>query len=968
MPAPSTSIDFARDFSLPLGVPTPLAAADLATYLAQLGAHAGSMYLDRPGRVEHDPGNPTRRLLRQLPLANDAARSVLLPRTTKNFGATFEPSAAAIDAIAKRRVAAAVAAPPASLAEVASRQFRWDDVARQAAAAPLPVFADESVVIDWPLAGAAAGAVGQAVPGVWNDVASTHLLATVPAARDGELDPTLLRCPVVGLVRFERYRHISSAGGVLSVLRPSQAGAVVIQALAGGAAMPAHGAPIFRKHLVVLEHVATASAVECLAALTWCQLTHRAAIRAQAALKKAWATTVTALLTSWLAWLETVPGAATTDPLASVPAAELVPFQRGFGTGAAAAAPVPTAAQLEDLIASVLADPTAKTSLQGYVRTVFAPLLCGGSWKEIGVDLPVAPTSPRTPLQSRAHRVLEALMNSADTWLPVYAGCPVGRPARFYAIDATPLAQRTLAPLERLTTFDLEALLISEWVELSIPGISAPALPDRFHAPVLTAYDGLPGGRLAALRIVDVGGGGALLLTRDWLDICTQGSNARGRYAAPLDFEPFAAAGHPLAPVLDWPTVSKAALARQRLDTLRTSNVQGRNVTVAAANLAWWVACANVDVGGLWPVTLPGIGPPATPPTPSNPYGLGATNIALLPGLFNEPSGFDETDLAAALGACAVVRNGRTLVADLQPALVLAVLDREGLKSVGGLERTAQLRDFGNDPALAGWSALDFLDFAVQKWLIFPFGLDLLVLGRVDNVNGHPFQQNVNLGNFAALFRSTVAVMGQRYVDAGILPPNEPSLGPERMLASLRRRRLRVPPGLRLLTRSRSALALGVIWQQATFQWVHQRLSLATRPLGAPVPAVEDFAWVRVDELVNGAPPPPGANANSAERRRYLAYWGLVYLAFNTSPPTWNRWVNAVPAAALAAGTTIGEYLVFHRNADPAALEPPGAGRTRGQRGNMLRFVTGLDAYLRMNLGGPAPDLLDPQARAWPVI
>lgn len=974
MPAPSCSIDFARPFSLPFGVPpTLLSAVELATYLAELGAHAEVLFLDRPGRVEHDPGLPRDRLFRLLALANDANRAVLLPRTTKGYGAPGVADRGEMDKVAVSSPEAAKTAPPLTLPEVAANRFRWDAHARNVAALPVPVFADESLVIDWPLAKATPGAIGQAAAGVVADAASEFLIATTPAARDGELNPELLRSPVVGLVRFERYRHVVQVGISLRVDRPSNAGAVVIQALPNGAAMPPQGSPIFRKHLVVIEHVARQSAIECLSALVLCQLIRGTVIQAQPALTTQWAKSVTWLLSTWLAYLTIArathrPGSA--DPLPSV-AAERAPFEQGFAAGPGPAkSPTPTSAQTKKLIDRVLTTSVARASLLEYIQSVYAPILCGASWKEVGIELPIDPTA-RPAGSKRAHRALEALMTTSETWLPCFAGCPVGTPARFYEAAGSPaLARRALLPLERITTFDLEALQISEWVDLAFPGVTAPSLPDRFHPPNVAPYDGEPGGRLAAFRVVDAGGGDQALLTGDWLNICTKGTNAKGRFAAPVDFSGFAAANHPLKAAVGWPRFEAASAARARLDDLRDADVQGRAVRVAKASIDWWIAQTNVEIGGLWPVTLPGAGPPETAPTPTNPYGFGATSEVRVAGQLNEPSGFDEYDIEAAVTAREIVSNGATLAKDLEVGLILALLDREGAKSVGGFERTGMPRQFAVGPGMAAWGADDFGDMAVANWLIFPFGLDLLVRGNTANPNGHRLVDNPFDAGFRARFRAMVLGMGQRLMADGILPVGfEPDLGPARMLAALRQRRLRKGPTVDLITRSRSAFSIGVILQQATFQWVHRRLTLATRPRHAPTPNPDDFAWVRVDELVAAAPPSPGSDAGSADRRRYLAYWGLVYLAFNTSPRTWNAWVNAVPDPAIAAGTSVSEWIVYHRNADPAALEPAGLGApaTRGQRGNMLRFVAGLDAYLRMALNLANADLRDPNARGWPA-
>jgi hypothetical protein len=955
---PACSIDkYDRAFSLSFGLGPDLAPSDRSTYLSDLDADAGFLHLDRPGRVEHDPRLPADRRVRALEFSGNAARTVVLPRTTASFGAPVEPAQAAIDAVAIRSPPAAVPQGGKTLAEVAASRFRWDDFARSASALPIPTYTDESLVISWATEPSLTAPLGNTIPGIVADQTSEFLLATSPGLGNGELDLKLLRAPVIGLVRFERYRHLILEGGALSVGRPSNAGAIVIRALGGQAVASPSGAPILRSHMVVLENVSAESAAMCLANLTFCVLARRSDVLKLAFFTAPFRKSVVLLFKTWIAYLKVI--GPTPNPLPTLPAAMRAPFE---------AAGDPTLPQIEQLVNHCLTTANVKTSLVNFIQNQFAPLLCGASWKQIGIDLPVTPVAPLL----REFRELEALMTSADTWLPCFAGCPVGKAARAYQVpNSATAASPALRPLAELTTFDLEALIVSDWAAFAFPAVTPAAAPDDFHTLDLSPFDSVHGGYLASFRVVD-----GSMTTPDWLSMAINGTNATAQFAPPVDFSSAATDGHPLAGAVGWSRFMTARDARTRLNTLRSANVTGRNVRVARANLDWWITTTNVLVAGNWPVVVPGAGPGAIPPTPSNPYGVGTTVTArTAPGAnTNLPSGFDEFDLEAVLEAQAVVKNGRTHAADLDAGLFLALLDREGLKTVGGFERTATPRTFGALPAAwGGFTTRDLTDVSIVNWLVFPFGLDLLVRGDITNVNAHPLLVSPTDVGFANRFRTTYSALAQRLVNTDILPATwEPMMSPERMLAVLERRKLgRNAAGtLTATTLTRSALTLGIILQQATFQWVHNRLSLATRNRGEPVPVPEDFAWVKVDELTTGAPPTPGPDALAAQRRKYIAYWALVYLAFNTSPPTWNAWVNAVPAAALA-NTTVSEFLVYHANANPAALEPPGgAPRTLGQRGNMLRFAAGLDAYLRLNLGGAAVDTADPNSRpaaAWPV-
>ncbi len=172
-----------------------------------------------------------------------------------------------------------------------------------------------------------------------------------------------------------------------------------------------------------------------------------------------------------------------------------------------------------------------------------------------------------------------------------------------------------------------------------------------------------------------------------------------------------------------------------------------------------------------------------------------------------------------------------------------------------------------------------------------------------------------------------------------------------------------------MMLRSRSAQWMAIALQMATFQWIHKQLSIATGTRHLTTTTTDE--WVRANEYVVDPPPAPGATANSDERRRFIAYWSLVYVGFNTSPPTWNCWVNSVPDAKIAAGEPVSRFLTDRKNTVNTAVEPgPHDGpekRLIGQRGHMVRFAAGLDAYMRLGVDADGADISDPHDRAWPL-
>jgi hypothetical protein len=396
----------------------------------------------------------------------------------------------------------------------------------------------------------------------------------------------------------------------------------------------------------------------------------------------------------------------------------------------------------------------------------------------------------------------------------------------------------------------------------------------------------------------------------------------------PLDFQTNADDGHPVAGAVGWSFFSKGQEARLGLDLLHVSLVDGALIPVSEASLDWWAQATNLQKieptkpkEKLWPAVAPG--PTVTSwiqRTPNAPY-MDSTTV-WPPG----SSGFDEFDLEAALRAQSVVRNAKdAAVVDLP--LFLALLDREGYRSYAFIERTGRPKDFSFPPSPDSAMAV-----APPSWFTFPFGID--ILGKSPAKFNEMVKDYVAKGILAAdVFPWVNEKYASRYIGN--------RLWAQWMSAAsgvLRRRTL-----------TRTAHWLGIALQQATFQWFHWNLKNGAG------------GYVEVDEFASPDLPTRGSDANSLERRRYLAYYALVYLAFNAGPHAWNKWVQAVPQADIDAGGRVSELLLYHRNSHPEAIEPGASGgRLLGQRGNMLRFAASLDAYLRMNNGGVSHDATNP--------
>ncbi|KQR77323.1 hypothetical protein ASF98_21485 [Arthrobacter sp. Leaf337] len=970
---PGATIDFGRRFSLPIGVPVDLPAPAFATYLAELAADAVFLYLDRPARRPFDPGFAAAAAnfrVRTLPLGGD---QLVVPRSS----GLVSSLPAAIRDLAKVRVAdcggpwvEAAATPGKSMAQVAAGRFRWDADSKKAAPIPQPLLPDEALIVYWPNQPPGPPLLPVALDGIAEDDAATHLLASSTTARDGELERTLLRAPAVGLVRFERYRHLALRAGRLEVAQPSATGAWVLRLPPGGITVPAVVSPLEDPRTLAFEHVAIDHAIDCTARIVWLHLLRLPDVLASATFRPAVLAQMSWLFRSWLAWLRVVapderPG--DPDPTPKIPAAVRTPFE-----GAAAA----NRARVEAMAGHVLGDPEARTSLLDFVTGYYAPLLCGRSWPELGVDLPIEPAA-RPAALVQAHRTLEHLPRSSETWLLAFAGCPLGRPGRVYE-PRTPPVPAPPRPLGSLTTFDLEAAAIAGLTTAEYPDVQAPDVADPLEQVDLAGFAGDSAGLLAVLRAVDADPPHQEFTTYDWLVEVVKGARRTVRQDPQVDFADYAAGGHPLAAPLHFPQYRDAVELRARMGRLNAALIGA--TPLAASTIAWWSTTTGLrDGAGTWPALTPAAGDTREPPSPSAPYKSGTTlnppspipwgtnDGESAPGV-PRVTGFDEFEIEAVLRAAKVVRNGKTLAADLDPALFLALLEREGFRASASGERRGTVREVAApfDPGVRGLArSADHV--GVMTWLIFPFGLDMVVLNK-------PLQ-TLEFDNSALVTRSRDNFRDHfllRLTAEGLLDPAvDPLVDWETALRYLTARRPGGwPPGaLRHATASRTALWMGFAIHQATFQWVHRLLSQAATPRKS-APPVAGNPYVQVPELVAAPPMPPvGANATTVQRRRYVAYWALVYLAFNVLESTWNAWVNAVPDPVIAAGTSISEFLVYHHNSAPDALEPPGGPpRLRGQRGNMVRFATALDGYLRLAYGAAAEDTTDPAARIWPAV
>jgi hypothetical protein len=502
-----------------------------------------------------------------------------------------------------------------------------------------------------------------------------------------------------------------------------------------------------------------------------------------------------------------------------------------------------------------------------------------------------------------------------------------------------------------VATFEAEALAQAGSADLVFPGVALSPSADIFSPPDLAPLAASARGAFAGLRLIDHRGTKIPFTTSEWLAELVQGANRVVRALPRIDFAADAAAGHALAGPLDWDLFTQARQIRTDLDTLNAARIGPEEL--AASVLQWWVARTGIaDGAGTWPVGLPNLPPGRAPPRPSDPFRDGATASI---------GGFDEFDVLAALRAGQVLHDAKELAPTIPLPVILALLDVEGYRSFVRTEREGGFVVARQVPDGAGGvrpirqsdvAAIDgpnFQDaFARITWVVFPYGLDV--------VNSE--LSSTSPSTFAASERLSLRHrVDNQYVARTILSGDFSSENCHRFVIARLEGRFNGPlMAIQNRRISRRLQRQGVVLQQAEFQVRHFLLYHADAP---------GSAFAQVDEMVDPLRPDPGADANSVERRDWIAYWALVYLAFNVSPPTFNEWVSA--AAGRPPGTLVSTFLLYRPNADPTAVEPvPPAvvSRRLFQRANMIRFAVALDAYARLLLAG-APDTADPAARVW---
>jgi len=120
--------------------------------------------------------------------------------------------------------------------------------------------------------------------------------------------------------------------------------------------------------------------------------------------------------------------------------------------------------------------------------------------------------------------------------------------------------------------------------------------------------------------------------------------------------------------------------------------------------------------------------------------------------------------------------------------------------------------------------------------------------------------------------------------------------------------------------------------------------------------------------LPAGSSPPDltGKSPTDDEWKDYISYYSLIYLAYNTSPPTWRDLLKGAEVAKPGASPiTLRDFLLFQHE------------RHRQAIGNMVHFAIGLDAFMRLDymtgagrgaFPAATPDVTPVAGRAWRTV
>ncbi len=927
--AVACSIDYERRFSLPFGVPSHTKDADIVQWLDASACSAGFCW---PQRKATTPASRSSKSgdFKGIAVAGAPGTHMLVPPSVNPPGAIV----AQVQNVSRMGRAHWVmpTAAPAALPALAAEQFHWPPHDHFLGVLPMPLLPEECLAVLWNKELPAKAPVSTPVAGIFEADSSSHLLSTGSTGIDGECDPLLLRTQTVGPVRFERYRHVlRSSSGAQSITHLSSAGAVYLEstpaALAKGKATARF---LFEPAHYVFENVDLLSASACFAALTAAQIVHFDAIQAQRTLASHHTKAVITLLRCWYGWLQLG-----------------LPSGRSLVDGAAPALPAEVARlltgtnlqrrTLPQVIDWIRSDAGAKQHMWKFIQRAWAPAICGRSWAELGVALPLDPATVQPPLRW-AHNAVAGLQENPDTRPVAFAGCPLGKAARFYTTTGKFSEPPGTEILSGYDTFATEAIAIAGQLATCFPSAAPQAPPPELTPVDLKSLDHVTAGYATVFRQVpNRVQRMPAHTTLDYLGQLGKGTRRWSDEEPGVVLGPYGQAPSGFASAVGMSIHREALSDVAELAALRDATHGG--LKLGQRSLDWWVQRTTLtNAGGKWLAIRMGEPVDWVDPAPAHPFGRVSRG---------QTRGLDWVDLEYARQAARWILDARTRH-PVDTAVLLALLVSEGYGFTARYERSPTPQTFADAHYAPSYAAQkDSLAFRLS--IVRTFGLD-------------DFDKPT--GDYRSYIEHVRTIIDSGLVSDFLSPEYHYEFGAARVTGSW------TGPGQCLQSRrhSRRLQWLGMLWQAG---WFQHRCMLVVN--GLPRPG-ESVSYRIVDEFKSGSAPDAGVNSLDPARRAYLAYYSLLYLAFNVATSTWNAWV-AHAEANKAPGETVSEYLLYSAHAHSGAseqLDPTlfvAGVRHRAHRATLIRFAVALDAFLRLNFDAPAgaqrtaPDTTDPYSR-----
>ncbi|CAE6794391.1 hypothetical protein [Nitrospira defluvii] len=989
--APVCDIDWARYFSLPVAVPpSGITAAERVQYAGALDVTAttpisthGRYFKDPPAAEVRGVGAASRVLLPRhgrdlVPASRETLSAATMNERMTLLGTTaFQPAAPA---------PGSVSAVDAKLQD----KVPTDPRALSFSPMPIPRLGVDSVEmyfetkpVPWLPATLAINQLGILDINGMPSAAVPELLLTTSKTSLGELDRLLLRSPVSGRFRFDPYYLYRWSGATtLEVIGPSSTGRLLIEQPPLSTARSVEGTHtlLFEARTFAFDHVSRADVSEFVHALLAFQLRHlealnaahkneagaeaRLAIPGSSPEVMGWVVAgVSRMLRAWTAFLSV---AVLRWRIEDITAAEAIPatwtatLKKGEPKASDAAALILIATQ-------VIGSANLLESLMFFSRNVYARRLAGYSWTEVlalngqnAARFPVPSDQPPftandavAKAAKEQHQRLRLIEDPNQRWVACWAGAPLGRPAPVYA-SAAP---GTAFPVDGVTTYELEALHAGD-LAAAVFGVAAPApasKPTAGRAGDLSAYTGKQVGHACWFTAGTIATN-PLHTTTDWLLELTRGTHFTNVEEPFVDLMSLVDKadprfrGHPLVAPLRADQHEKAVHLRRQMDAA------GMEV-LGIASLGWWDSKVGfTKVGTKWHHLNADGTDNDKDPSPRKPYNDDQTHPAALSGvlsfddlIFGSPTGFDTFDIESAWLATERMRVSPDRALPLP--VVLALMEREGVKQFAAINR--RVRYTRTEGATLLWEALRRADIAPvarlratypgpdvqmarEAWLSYPYGLDHYATPNTDDgVDGRtvlPADAVIGMseGLSGAVKAGVIALDPDesvgRYISSrvfGTFVPSPAPIGPRGTPRIWKLHRRMHWAGISLMVAYFREIEAGILGNTSAFV---------------------NGAWTRNASWV--APPPDltGKTPADTEWKDYLSYYGMVYIGYNGGPSTWADTIKTAETAMVGSPLQYRDFLLFKHRRDRVVI------------GNMVRFVIGLDAFLRLRyLDNEAP-------------